>query len=152
MAIWGYRIEDGDGNAQFVGRAPDSWPDVGGVVAGPPWLTWCWWRCGRPPWLTWCWWRCGRPPIADLMLVALWQASTWNSSFHTGNSESFTTYNIRNNNNTLHCTLYVLYNVQQEIKYLLWRDSRASLIQILTLNDNVEGRAMAQWLMQSFHD
>ena len=22
----------------------------------------------------------------------------------------------------------------------------------LTLNDNVEGRAMAQWLMQSFHD
>ena len=36
MAIWGYRIEDGDGNAQFVGSAPDSWPDVGGVVAGPP--------------------------------------------------------------------------------------------------------------------
>ena len=36
------------------------------------------WQCSVcrqcPRWLTWCWWRCGRPPMADLMLVALWQA------------------------------------------------------------------------------
>ena len=89
-------------------------------------------------------------PMADLMLVALWQAPhSWpdvggvvagqHVELLLPHREQWVVHHLQHPKQQQHSTLYtVLYNVQQEIKYLLWRDSRASLIQILTLNDNVE--------------